>query len=69
MRSWAAWFLAIVTFFGFELVASLIGAKIGVPTSFDVDPYTVQYGRGVEVESDSITTAYGWGKIFNLCSR
>jgi hypothetical protein len=61
MRSWAAWFLAIATFFGFEYVASLIGGTIGVPTSFDVEPYTVHYGRGAEDERSSITTAYGWG--------
>jgi hypothetical protein len=61
MRSWAAWFFAILTFFMVEFVASLIGGAIGVPTMIDVDPYTVHYGRGAEDERSSLTTAYGWG--------
>ena len=60
-RTWVAWVLAIATFIGFEIVASFIGATIGVPVSLDVDPYTVHYGRGAEAELSSITTAYGWG--------
>ncbi|MDE5454040.1 hypothetical protein GWE18_14415 [Bradyrhizobium sp. CSA112] len=61
MRTWVAWFLAIAPFFIVEFVASLIGGALGVPTSLDVAPYTVHYGRGAEAESSSITTAYGWG--------
>jgi hypothetical protein len=61
MRTGVAWFLAVATFVGFEVVASFIGGKIGVPTMLDVDPYTVHYGRGAEDERSSITTAYGWG--------
>jgi hypothetical protein len=61
MRTGVAWFLAVATFVSFEFVASFIGGKIGVPITLDVDPYTVHYGRGVEDERSSITTAYGWG--------
>jgi hypothetical protein len=60
-RTVAAWVLATATLAGFEFVASFIGGKIGVPSMIDVDPYTIHYGRGVEEERSSITTAYGWG--------
>ena len=52
-----------MAFFALLLVASISGEKVGVPVWLDVDPYTVHYGRGAEVERDSITTAYGWGMI------
>ena len=52
-----------MAFFALLLVASILGEKVGVPVWLDVDPYTVHYGRGAEVERDSITTAYGWGMI------
>lgn len=61
MRTGVAWFLAVTTFVVFELVASFVGGRVGVPIMLDVDPYTVHYGSGVEDERDSITTAYGWG--------
>jgi hypothetical protein len=61
MRTGVAWLLAVATFVVFELIASFVGGRIGVPISLDVDPYTVHYGRGAEDELDSITTAYGWG--------
>ena len=53
--------LGISAFFCVEVIASLVEATIGVPVSLDVEPYTVHYGRGVEDERSSITTAYGWG--------
>src|SRR3981189_226494 len=58
-----AWAVATMAFFALVLVASILGEKVGVPVWLDVDPYTVHYGRGAEVERDSITTAYGWGMI------
>jgi hypothetical protein len=39
-----------MAFFALLLVASILGEKVGVPVWLDVDPYTVHYGRGAEVE-------------------
>jgi hypothetical protein len=63
LRTILAWAVATMAFFALLLVASILGEKVGVPVWLDVDPYTVHYGRGAEVERDSITTAYGWGMI------
>jgi hypothetical protein len=52
-----------MAFVALLLIASILGEKVGVPVWLDVDPYTVDYGRGAEVERDSITTPYGWGTI------
>jgi hypothetical protein len=61
MRIAAAWVAAGAMFVGFELIASILGGKIGVPIMLDVEPYTVHYGSGAEDERSSITTSYGWG--------
>lgn len=58
-----AWVIAVVVFTGVQLVMSYLGEKVGVPVWLDVGPYEVHYGRGVDVEYDTITTSYGWGAI------
>jgi hypothetical protein len=65
-RTAIAWILAVVSFGVMQLLTSVLGEKIGVPVAIDVDPYTISYGRGVEFDSDSVTTAYGFG-IQVLC--
>jgi hypothetical protein len=52
-----------MAFFAILLATSILGERVGVPVWLEVDPYTVDYGRGAEDERSSITTAYGWGVI------
>lgn len=61
MRTTIAWVFAVAAFVVLSIAAAFVGGRLGVPVILDVDPYTVSYGRGAEVERDSITTAYGWG--------
>lgn len=61
MRIQIAWVTAVATFVVLSIAAAFVGGRLGVPVFLDVDPYTVSYGRGAEVERDSITTTYGWG--------
>jgi hypothetical protein len=61
VRTTIAWVIAIAAFVVISLAAAFVGGRLGVPVILDVDPYTVYYGRGAEVERDSITTTYGWG--------
>jgi len=56
-----AWIAAIVAVFCVQFAALMLGHKLGVPISLDVDPFTVFYGGGFEEERSSITTTYGWG--------
>lgn len=61
MKTAIAWVLAIAVFIVVSLAASFAGGRLGVSVFFDVEPYTVYYGRGAELEHSSVTTTYGWG--------
>jgi hypothetical protein len=66
LRIVGLWFVVIAAFVAVQLFADFVGRLAGVPTILDVDPYTVDYGRGAESEVSSITTTFGWG--FNILS-
>lgn len=59
-RIYAAWATSIAAGIFSLLAAERFGESIGVPTSFDVDAYTVS-DRWSDYEVSSITTAFGWG--------
>lgn len=59
-RGIIAWVVAVVTVGLAYFAMDALGDLVGVPISLDVDPFTVDYGRGAETEVSSITTSYGW---------
>lgn len=61
LRTGFAWFVAIAAIIAVQYIASILGRKLGVPISLEVDSYRVSYGMGAEDELSSITTTYGWG--------
>ncbi|MGY4409134.1 hypothetical protein ACVWW4_000870 [Bradyrhizobium sp. LB7.1] len=60
-RNSAAWVSAVAALLLVYMLGCFVGRKLGIPVVLDVDPYTINYGRGAEIESDSIRTSYGWG--------
>lgn len=66
VRTIGLWIAVIAAFVAMQFVAGFVSSLVGVPTILDVDPFTVQYGRGAESEVSSITTTFGWG--FNILS-
>lgn len=65
LRTIMAWAVAVAAVVCVQFWAVILGGKVGVPVSMDIEPY-FYYTHFAEHEVSSIVSTYGWG--MNLLS-